>query len=258
MSRHLVTSALSRSGGAGSVESLASSLLPADAYCRFLRARGEEVLFVCAGHEHRSDSHAAEARLAARLGLSLDAFGSGSSPLSAQQTRYLARRLEQEGYVEEREGGQLIFLQSRLAVELRARLPVPQGWLGEGVRDRVITRQLAGGVPVDRTGFGGVAYDSGFGNPIACIGATREWAEAGGDPGAWRRWWCASEDVRCVQFMPSGEVAFHAVAFPCALIGSREGWKLADAVKVLHRCTLDGEPFSSRPGAFGAAAVDRL
>jgi len=260
MSRHLVTSALSPGGGVGALESLAGSLVPADAYCRFLRARGEEVLFASASGESCDRSHAAEARLAARLGLSLDAFGRRSSPLSVQQAQYLARRLEQEGYVEARDGG-LFLLQSRLAAELRARLaasPASQRWLGRSVEDRSITSELAGGVPVDRTGFEGLAYDSGFDTPIACIGATREWAEARGEPGAWRQWWCASEDVRYVQFMARSEVPLHAVCFACALVGSREGWKLADAVKVFHRCAFEGGPFSSRPGAFGAEAVELL
>jgi methionyl-tRNA synthetase len=259
MPRHLVTSALSRSGGVGALENLAGSLLPADAYCRFLRARGEEVLFVSAGGEPCGQRHAREARLAVRLGLSLDAFGRRSSPLSVQQTQYFARRLEQEGYVEAREGG-LFFLQSRLAAELRAHAvsPASPRWLDQGVEDRSITSELAGGVPVDRTGFEGIAYDSGFDTPIACIGATREWAEARGEPGAWRRWWCASEDVRHVQFMAGGEATLHAVCFPCVLIGSRDGWKLADAVKAFHRCAFDGEPFSSRPGAFGAEVLDLL
>jgi len=260
MSRHLVTSALSRSGGVGALEGLAGSLLPADVYCRFLRARGEEVHFASAGGEPGGRRHAAEARLAARLGLSFDAFGSRSSPLNVQQTQYFARRLEQEGYIEPREGG-LFFLQSRLAAELRARLaasPASRRWLDQGVEDRSITSELLGGVPVDRTGFGGIAYDGGFDTPIACIAATREWAEARGEPGAWRRWWCASEDVRYVQFMASSEVPLHAVCFSCALIGSREGWKLADAVKAFHRCAFEGEPFSSHPDAFGAEAVELL
>jgi methionyl-tRNA synthetase len=253
--RHLVTSALSRVGGVGHLDSLAGSLLPADVYCRFLRARGEEVLFVCASGEHGARAerlHEAEVGLAARLGLSFDAFGRSASPLNAQQTQYFARRLEQEGYVEVREGGTLFFLQSRLAAELRAHLRR----LDDGVEGRSITRDLGWGIPVDRTGFEGIVYHWGFDTPIAYIGATREWAEARGEPSAWRRWWCASEDVRYVQFMTSREVALHAVCFPCALIGAREGWKLADAVKAFHSFTRGGELCSSRPGTLVGAVTE--
>src|SRR4051794_9125821 len=118
MPRHLITCALSAAAGVGSLDSLAGSLLPADAYCRFLRARGEEVLFVCVGGEHGTEVelaaaqkgldaalhcgrlHGARLELAARLGLSFDVLGRSCSPHSAEQTQYFARRLEQEGYVD--------------------------------------------------------------------------------------------------------------------------------------------------------------
>lgn len=344
MPRHLVTCALSAAAGVGPLDSLAGSLLPADAYCRFLRARGEEVLFVCASGEHGTGAelaaaeagldtaphcsrlHGARLELAAGLGLSFDAFGRSSSPRNAEQTQYFVRRLEQEGYVEARstrqpfsprqgrfladrlllgtcphcgdpgahgdrcgacgrplEAGELIepraaasgdpdlerresrhlfFLRSRLAGELRAWLESSTDWsaparsacldwLDEGIGDWRITRDLAWGVPVDRTGFEGAVYHEWLDTPIAYIGATREWAEARGEPAAWRRWWCASEDVRLVQFMTRDEVPFHTVCFPCALIGSREAWKLADTVKAFDRLTYYG----GRSAGHGAAAA---
>jgi methionyl-tRNA synthetase len=273
--RHLVTCALS-AVTEGPLDSLAGAQLPADAYCRFLRARSEEVLFVCVSGEHGA---ATEQELAAGLGLSFDVLGCSSSPRSVEQTQYFVRRLEQEGYVETRstvcerslEPGELIepraasddpgielrerrhlFLRcSRLAEELRAWLEssadraalagsVRQGWLDGGIGDWRITREPPGGVPVDRTGFEGAVYDEWFNAPIAYIGSTREWAEAHGDSAAWRRWWCASEDVRLVQFMTRDEVPFHTVCFTCSLIGSREAWKLPDAVKAFDRLTYYG------------------
>ena len=292
MPRHLITCALSAAAGVGSLDSLAGSLLPADAYCRFLRARGEEVLFVCASGEHGTGAelaaaqegldidlhcgrlHAARLELAARLGLSFDVLGRSSSPRNAEQTQYFVRRLEQEGYVEARstrrpfsprESRHLFFLRSRLAAELRAWLessagwPTPERsaclrWLEEGIGDWRITRDLPWGVPVDRTGFEGVVYHEWLDTPITYIGATREWAEAGGDPAAWRRWWCAREDVRFVQFMTRDEVPFHTVCFAFALIGSREAWKLADAVKVFDRLTYYGDGSAGQGTA--AAFID--
>jgi methionyl-tRNA synthetase len=257
MPRHLVTGALAHAAGVGHLGTLAGSLLPADVYCRFLRARGEEVLFVCASGEHGADSElVAAAELAARLGLSFDVFGRSSSPRSAEQTQYFARRLEQEGYIYAREG-QLLLLQSRLAGELRTWLEastdwstrsVCLGWLERGVEDRSITRDLSWGMPVERTGFEGVVYDARFNAPIAYIGATREWAEARGEPGAWRRWWCASDEVRYVQFMTSDDVPFHTVCFPCTLIGSREAWKLADVIKAFDPLTYYGDRSSAAVG----------
>jgi len=270
MARHLVTGALAHADGVGRLGTLAGSLLPADMYCRFLRARGEEVLFVCASGEHGADAElVAAAELAAKLGLSFDIFGRGSSPLSAEQTQYFARRLEQEGYIEARPTGQLLLLQSRLAGELRAWLEaspdwparsIHLDWLDRGVEDWSITRDLNWGVPVDRTGFEGAVYDARFSAPIACIGATREWAEARGEPGSWRRWWRANDDVRYVQFMTSDDAPFHAVCFSCTLIGSREAWKLADVIKVFDPLTFYGgrSPAVAGGGVFMDCAIELL
>jgi methionyl-tRNA synthetase len=334
MPRHLITCALPAVTGHGPLTGLGSSVLPADAYCRFLRACGEEVLFVCASGEHGTRVELAAARagldvasycgrlhgarleLASGLGISSDVLGRSCSARNAEQTQYFVRRLEQEGYVEARstrqpfsprqgrfladrllvgtcprcgDGGahgdwcgacgrpletseliepraascddpelepresrHLFFLRSKLAEELRIWLesgvghpgPAPSSclqWLDEGLRDWRITRDLPWGVPVDRTGFEGAVYHEWLDAPIAYIGATREWAEAGGDPAAWRRWWCAREDVRLVQFMTREEIPFHTMCFPLALIGSREAWKLADAVKAFERLTYYGD-----------------
>jgi methionyl-tRNA synthetase len=270
MPRHLITGALTHPDGIGRLGTLAGSLLPADVYCRFLRARGEEVLFVCASGEDGTDSElVAATELAAKLGLSFDVFGRSSSPRSAEQTQYFARRLEQEGYIDARPTGQLLLLQSRLAGELRAWLEAGSDlstrsicldWLDRGVEDWSITCDLNGGIPVDRTGFEGVAYEARFNAPIAYIGATREWAEARGEPGAWRRWWRASDDVRYVQFMTSEDVPTHTVCFPCTLIGSREAWKLADVIKAFDPLTYYGDrsPAAAGNSAFMDSAVELL
>ena len=50
--RYLVTSALPYINGIKHLGNLAGSMLPADIYSRFLRLRGEEVLYICATDEH--------------------------------------------------------------------------------------------------------------------------------------------------------------------------------------------------------------
>jgi methionyl-tRNA synthetase len=52
MSRVLITSALPYINGVKHLGNLAGSMLPADVYARFQRARGREVLYVCATDEH--------------------------------------------------------------------------------------------------------------------------------------------------------------------------------------------------------------
>ena len=52
MARILVTSALPYINGIKHLGNLAGSMLPADVYARFHRARGHEVLYICATDEH--------------------------------------------------------------------------------------------------------------------------------------------------------------------------------------------------------------
>jgi methionyl-tRNA synthetase len=287
--RHLVTSAPLRADGIGHLGNLAESTLPADVYSRFLRACGEEVLFVCATDEHGAEAemaaaaasldvaehcarvHAAQAGLVGRFGISFDAFGRSSSPRNRQQTEYFAKRLEEEGYIEARsvrrlrDRRHLFLLRSKLAGELRSWLESRGHWpeparsigleaLDGGVGDFSITRDLPWGTPVGRSGFEGIAYGAEFDRPVAYIGATREWADALGETGAWRRWWCGSEDVRYVQFLPRADVETHAITFPAMIIGSREEWKLVDLIKTFDSLSYYGGRFA--PGGEVAVAMD--
>src|SRR5207248_10409583 len=52
MSGYLITSALPYINGVKHLGNLVGSMLPADVYARFQRARGNEVLFICATDEH--------------------------------------------------------------------------------------------------------------------------------------------------------------------------------------------------------------
>jgi methionyl-tRNA synthetase len=264
--RHLVTSAPSPADGIEHLSSLAESMLPADVYSRFLRARGEEVLFVCASDEHRAGVHLAQVDLAEWFGISFDAYGCSSSQRNRQQTEYFAKRLEEEGYIEPRsvrrirDGRHLFLLRSKLAGELRSWLQSKSQWpepvrsagleaLDAGIGDFSITRDRPWGVPVERSGFEGMGYGAGFDGLIAYIGATREWADALGEPDAWRRWWCGTEDVRCVQFLAMSEVETHLITFPSMLIGSREAWKLADFMKAFNRLSYYDDRFPADAGA---------
>src|SRR5690606_22419389 len=61
MSRVLITSALPYINGIKQLGNLAGSMLPADVYARFQRARGRETLFVCATDEHGTPAELAAA-----------------------------------------------------------------------------------------------------------------------------------------------------------------------------------------------------
>ncbi len=120
MARILITSALPYINGIKHLGNLAGSMLPADAYARFQRARGHEVLYVCATDEHGTpaelaasaagqdvatycvEQHAAQTAISEAYALSFDWFGRSSSPQNRELTQHFAHVLEQNGYVEER------------------------------------------------------------------------------------------------------------------------------------------------------------
>jgi methionyl-tRNA synthetase len=62
MARHLITSAIPYVNGIKHLGTLIGSQLPADLYARQLRARGHEVLFLCATDEHGTPSELSAAK----------------------------------------------------------------------------------------------------------------------------------------------------------------------------------------------------
>ena len=118
--RILITSALPYINGVKHLGNLAGSMLPADVYARFQRARGAEVLALCATDEHGTpaelaaaaagqdvrtycdEQHALQREIGERFGLSWDWFGRSSSPQNRHLTQHFATVLEANGLVEER------------------------------------------------------------------------------------------------------------------------------------------------------------
>jgi methionyl-tRNA synthetase len=95
-------------------------MLPADVYARFARARGLEVLAICATDEHGTpaelaaleagqdvatycrEQHEIQKRLGEGFGLSWDYFGRSSSPQNRELTQAFARALWKNGHLEVR------------------------------------------------------------------------------------------------------------------------------------------------------------
>ncbi|WP_031550720.1 methionine--tRNA ligase [Parvularcula oceani] len=120
MSRVLVTSALPYINGIKHLGNLVGSMLPADVYARFMRARGHEVAFVCATDEHGTpaelaaaaagqevaaycaEQHEVQRAACEGFGLSFDVFGRSSSAQNRALTQHFAKTLEENGYIEER------------------------------------------------------------------------------------------------------------------------------------------------------------
>ena len=120
MSRFLITSALPYINGVKHLGNLVGSMLPADAYARFQRARGNEVLFICATDEHGTPAelaaheaglpvaeycaqmHDLQKNLGDRFGLSFDLFGRSHSPQNHEITQHFYHQLDKNGFLEER------------------------------------------------------------------------------------------------------------------------------------------------------------
>ncbi|WP_228994518.1 methionine--tRNA ligase [Streptomyces sp. DH8] len=120
MARHLVTSALPYINGIKHLGNMVGSMLPADVYSRYLRQRGHDVLYICA-----TDEHGTPAELAAKAAgvsvaefcaqahedqkavyegfrLAFDHFGRSSSRQNVEITQHFARKLWENGFIEER------------------------------------------------------------------------------------------------------------------------------------------------------------
>jgi methionyl-tRNA synthetase len=119
MTRHLITSAIPYINGIKHLGNLVGSQLPADLYARYQRARGHEVLFLCATDEHGTpaelgaaragkpvaefcaEMHAVQAEIAMGFGLSFDHFGRSSSPQNHALTQHFAGKLAENGLIRE-------------------------------------------------------------------------------------------------------------------------------------------------------------
>ena len=119
MARILITSALPYINGVKHLGNLVGSQLPADVYARYMRARGHEVMLICATDEHGTPAELAAAQagepvadycarmwqvqkdLADGFRLSFDHFGRSSSARNHRLTQHLAGRLYDAGLIEE-------------------------------------------------------------------------------------------------------------------------------------------------------------
>jgi methionyl-tRNA synthetase len=116
--RILITSALPYINGVKHLGTLVGSMLPADVFARFARARGRETLFICATDEHGTPAELAaleeglpieeycakwaaiQKELGERFGLSWDHWGRSSSSQNRELTQYFAKTLWEQGFLD--------------------------------------------------------------------------------------------------------------------------------------------------------------
>ena len=119
MKRHLITSAIPYINGVKHLGNLVGSQLPADLFARYQRAKGNEVLFLCATDEHGTpaelaaekagkpvaeycdEMHSIQAKLAKGFRLSFDHFGRSSSQQNHNLTQNFAAKLLERGLIKE-------------------------------------------------------------------------------------------------------------------------------------------------------------
>ena len=130
--RTLVTSALPYANGHVHIGHLAGAYLPADIYVRYLRARGEDVLFVSGSDEHGvpitlrarqegktpheiiDEFHPANEQAFAGAGVHFDVFGRTSWPLHVEFTHAFFGKLLDGGHITKRTIQQLYSEKSRM------------------------------------------------------------------------------------------------------------------------------------------------
>ncbi len=123
--RYLVTSALPYANGALHVGQIVGAYLPADIFVRYLRARGEDVVYICGTDEHgvpitltaeregKSPREVVDYWYAhikntfGRLGISFDNFSRTSTELHAKNTQLFYQKLKEGGYISEAESKQM-------------------------------------------------------------------------------------------------------------------------------------------------------
>lgn len=119
MARHLITSAIPYINGIKHLGNLVGSQLPADLFARYQRARGNEVLFLCATDEHGTpaelaatkagkpvaeycaEMHEVQSKIADGFGLSFDHFGRSSSVQNQSLTQHFAGVLADQNLIAE-------------------------------------------------------------------------------------------------------------------------------------------------------------
>jgi methionyl-tRNA synthetase len=119
MARILITSAIPYINGIKHLGNLVGSQLPADLFARYHRARGNEVMFICATDEHGTpaelaaakagkpvadycrEMHAVQSKLAEGFRLSFDHYGRSSSQRNHTLTQHFAGKLADAGLIEE-------------------------------------------------------------------------------------------------------------------------------------------------------------
>ncbi len=125
------------------------------------------------------------------------------------------------------------------------------GAMLKDLQPRPITRDMKWGIPVPEELLGTLAEGEPdkvlyvwFDAPIGYVSFTREWAEARGEPEAWKDFW-RSPDTRLVHFIGKDNIPFHCLIFPSMLFGVKQDYVMPWAVPAMEFYNLQGRKFST-------------
>ena len=118
--KYLITSALPYINGLPHLGHMVGCLLPSDVYARYLRQKGNDVLYICGTDEHGTTSevgalkegmpvqeycdkyHEQHADIYKKFNMSFDFFGRTSTPQNQEITYRIFNALDKNGFVEEK------------------------------------------------------------------------------------------------------------------------------------------------------------
>jgi methionyl-tRNA synthetase len=118
-------------------------------------------------------------------------------------------------------------------------------FLGEGLKDRAITRDLNWGVSVPEPGFENKRIYVWFEAVIGYLSASKEWAELQGDDNAWKLFW--EDDAKSFYFIGKDNIFFHTLIWPAMLMGY-DGPNLPYDVPANEFLTIEGRKISTSRG----------
>jgi methionyl-tRNA synthetase len=118
-------------------------------------------------------------------------------------------------------------------------------FLGEGLKDRAITRDLDWGVTVPQPGFERKRIYVWFEAVIGYLSASKEWAKLHGDNTAWEAFW--QDDARSFYFIGKDNIFFHTLVWPAMLMGYG-GLNLPYDVPANEFLTIEGRKLSTSRG----------
>ncbi len=122
-----------------------------------------------------------------------------------------------------------------------------RSWLGDGLRERAITRDISWGVPVPLEEAKGKVLYVWFEAVLGYISSTREYLkQEGKDSEEWKKYW-QNPDTRLVQFMGKDNIVFHCIIEP-SLLHALGNYTLPWNVPANEYLNISGEKFSTSRG----------